>query len=90
MKFLLIQIKLLKSVVKFPKNKMNCRISILRKTFTQVLYIDFRSGIVELRGVFAVSLPLHFTGKNHFDVNSAVSVGGRRFCWLCYFRLTHE
>lgn len=45
---------------------------------------------MELRGVFAISLPLYFTGINLFDINLAVSVGDRRFCWFCYFALTHE
>lgn len=85
MRFLLIQIQLLKWVVKFPKNKINCRIFNIRKTFSQALHKDFKRGTVELRGIFAVSLPPHFTRKNHFDINSAVSVNDRRFCWFFYF-----
>lgn len=30
--------------------------------------MDFKRGIVELRGIFAISLPVHFTGKNCFDI----------------------
>lgn len=90
MRLLLIQIKLLKSIVKFPKNKMNCRIFNIKKNFYASSLHGFKSGIVELRCVFEVSLPLHFTGKNHFYINTAIGGGDRRFCWFCYFALTHE
>lgn len=52
--------------------------------------MGFKRGIVEIRGVFAISLPLHFTGKNHFNINPDVNVDGRKFYWFCYFALTHE
>lgn len=52
--------------------------------------MDFKSGVVELRGVFAVSLPLDFTGKKKIYINSAIGVGDRRFYWFCYFAQAHE
>lgn len=38
------------------------------QNFTQVLHTYFKRGIVELRAVFVISLPVHFTGKNSFDI----------------------
>lgn len=60
------------------------------QNFTQVPRMNFKRGIVELKGVFAISLQLHFTWKNYFDINPSVSVGNRRFHWFCCFALTRE
>lgn len=60
------------------------------QNFTQVPCMTFKRDIVELRGVFAISLQLRFTWKNYFDINPGVSVGNRRFHWFCCFAPTYE